>query len=79
MVVKQCPCPSSPTNGSTNCEESHLADAGRNVTYSCNSGYILSGNSNRTCQGSGNWTGTAPICVKGDWNKFEELLYSYYY
>ena len=65
ITVKPCPCPPSLTNGFTNCNESHLAGTGTRVTYSCNSGYYLSGSSYRTCQASGNWTGTAPICVKG--------------
>ena len=64
-VKTSCPCPSSPTNGFTSCNESHLAGIGTRVTYSCNSGYTLSGSSYRTCQRSGSWTGTAPTCVKG--------------
>ncbi len=32
------------------------------VTYSCDIGFILSGDTNRTCQADGNWTGNAPVC-----------------
>ena len=60
-----CPCPSSLINGSINCNGSHFAGAGGRVTYSCNSGYLISGSSYRTCQANGIWTGTDPTCVKG--------------
>ena len=33
------------------------------ATYSCNTGYNLVGNSTRTCQASGNWSGSAPTCA----------------
>ena len=32
------------------------------ATYSCNTGYELVGDSNRTCQATGNWSGSAPTC-----------------
>ena len=35
---------------------------GQIVTYTCNSGYELMGNSTRTCQSSGQWTGSQPSC-----------------
>ena len=30
--------------------------------YSCNTGYTLVGDSTRTCEAIGNWSGSAPIC-----------------
>ena len=63
-IVKSCTCPSPPTYGTISCNESHLAGTGSRVTYYCNGGYTLSGSSYRTCQNSGNWTGTDPTCVK---------------
>ena len=35
---------------------------GQTVNYRCNIGYILVGDSTRTCQASGNWSGSAPTC-----------------
>ena len=35
---------------------------GDTVTYSCNSGFKLSGDSLRTCQSNGEWSGTQPKC-----------------
>ena len=49
-----------PANGNVN----HTAGTtvGRNATYSCNTGYNLVGDSTRTCQATGNWSGNAPTC-----------------
>ena len=35
---------------------------GQTVTYSCDTGYNLVGDSTRTCQAAGNWSGSAPTC-----------------
>ena len=32
------------------------------ATYSCNTGYTLTGNMTRTCQAKGDWSGSAPTC-----------------
>ena len=36
---------------------------GQTATYTCNTGYNPVGNSTRTCQATGNWSGSAPTCV----------------
>ena len=38
------------------------------ATFSCNSGYSLSGSSTRTCQTSGNWNQATPTCNKNNFN-----------
>ena len=35
---------------------------GQTATYSGNTGYNLVGDSTRTCQAAGNWSGSAPTC-----------------
>ena len=35
---------------------------GQTATYSCNTGYNLVGDSTRTCQTVGNWSGSRPTC-----------------
>ena len=35
---------------------------GQTATYSCNTGYNLVGDSTRTCQATGQWSGSAPTC-----------------
>ena len=49
-----------PGNGSV----THSAGTtfGQTATYSCNTSYNLEGNSTRTCQATGNWSGSEPTC-----------------
>ena len=35
---------------------------GQTAIYICNTGYNLVGDSSRTCQATGNWSGRAPTC-----------------
>ena len=35
---------------------------GQTATYSCNTGYSLVGDGTRTCQATGNWSGSTPTC-----------------
>ena len=35
---------------------------GETATYSCNTGYNLVGDSTRTCQATGEWSGSEPTC-----------------
>ena len=39
---------------------------GSSITYHCDEGYVLLGTDTRTCGTDAQWTGTAPLCHKGD-------------
>ena len=68
LIVVDCGSLTDPANGSV----THTAGTtfGQTATYSCNTGYNLVGDSTRTCQATGVWSGTAPTCqgmlLKGD-------------
>ena len=50
---------SNPVNGGVS---NTVAGVGDTVTYFCNYGYELIGDTTVTCQASGNWSGSPPIC-----------------
>ena len=39
-------------------------EIGSQANYNCEPGYYLYGDSSRTCQNDGNWTGIEPRCCK---------------
>ena len=59
-----CPSLTTPANGMMNCS---LGDGGANpgeaCTFTCNTGYWLMGSDTRTCQSSGNWSGSDATCL----------------
>ena len=60
LTAVDCGTLTDPDNGSVN----HTAGTtfGKTATYSCDTGYSLVGDSTRTCQATGNWSGSAPTC-----------------
>ena len=60
-VVGYCDEPVAPANGGIN---STGIMEGDTVTYFCNKGYYLSGDSIRTCQTDGEWSGDQPNCTR---------------
>ncbi|XP_065899226.1 uncharacterized protein [Dysidea avara] len=60
------PCPSltDPNNGIINCS---LGDDGApsyedTCSFTCNTGYVLTGSDTRTCQSNGSWSGSDDVC-----------------
>ena len=60
LIVVDCGNLTDPANGSV----THTSGTtfGQTATYSCNTGYNLVGDSTRTCQAVGEWSGSVPTC-----------------
>ena len=56
-----CPTLNDPDNGSVSVSSSRYV--GERAYYSCDYGYQLLGSFSRTCQLSGDWSGTQPTCI----------------
>lgn len=54
-----CGHPGNPGNGRTNGTEFNLNDV---VNFTCNRGYILSGNARAQCRLNGQWSSPLPVC-----------------
>ena len=50
---------SDPKNGKVDFDETTVSEV---ATYSCDRGYTLEGDSRRTCQSNGRWSGDEPVC-----------------
>ena len=66
-----------PNNGRINCS---LGDDGvpsyeDTCSFTCNTGYELTGSNARTCQSNGSWSGTANVCTRGN----TATVHTYYY
>ena len=62
LIVVDCGALTNPANG----QVTHPTGTtfGQTATYSCNTGYNLVGDSARTCQATGMWSGSVPTCLR---------------
>ena len=60
LTTVDCGPLTDPANGQV--DHTYGTTVEQNATYSCNTGYNLVGDSIRTCQATGNWSGGAPTC-----------------
>lgn len=59
LAVVDCRDPGSPTNG---VKLGFATTYQSVVNYACRTGYAMRGESRRTCQANGEWTGSLPLC-----------------
>ena len=57
--IRSCPTLANPANGSV---AAATLTFGSTATYSCDTGYALSGGATRMCQSDATWSGAAPTC-----------------
>lgn len=56
-----CPALSNPANGVVSVIDLTFNSV---ATYTCNSGYVISGVQQRTCLETGEWSGQEPTCIR---------------
>ena len=58
-LTVECENPGKPVNGTHYYTSTAI---GQTVTYGCNDGLVISGNSRQTCLETGLWSGSVPVC-----------------
>ena len=66
MLVKCSPL-TDPNNGTINCllEDDGVSFYEDTCSFTCNTGYELTGSDTRTCQSDGSWSGSDDVCRRG--------------
>ena len=64
FLLLACPSLNDPSNGMISCslEGDGVPSTGDTCTYTCNTGYELTGSSTRTCQSNRSWSGSNTVC-----------------
>ena len=58
--VVDCGEPDTPSNGGVSYT---ITTEGSTIVYSCDPGFVLCGDENRTCLSTGMWSGSVPDCI----------------
>ena len=72
VLLVSCPSLDNPSNGTVSCS---LGDDGvpSTCSFTCDTGYELTGSDTRTCHSDGSWNGSIAMCRRS------ELLIMYVY
>ena len=75
--VASCPKLNNPDNGMIKCQSKEIKEYLYEDTcsFTCNTGYELTGSDIRTCQSDGSWSGSESTCEKGDLTNHIVILY----
>ena len=67
FVGIQCDILSTTSNGGMSCSSGRVGVGfeGDTCSFTCNTGYNLTGSDTRTCQSNGSWSGRSTVCKDG--------------
>ena len=67
IALVPCPSLTDPNDGVITCSlgEDRVTSYEDTCTFTCNTGYVLTGSKNRNCLSNGNWSGREVNCNRG--------------
>ena len=67
LLVVNCLSLTDPNNGIINCSlgDDNITSYEDTCSFTCDTGYELTGSDIRTCQSDGSWSGSDAICQRG--------------
>ena len=70
LFLVSCPLLSEPSNGVINCllGADGISSYEDTCSFTCNTGYELTGSESRTCQSDGSWNGSIAACIRGEYS-----------
>ena len=72
FLTVSCGSLDDPINGRVTTTGTTLSNT---ATYTCNTGYTRSGGQTRTCQASGDWSGSEPVCNREYDHQYQIQIY----
>ena len=68
ILLVPCQSLSSPSNGIINCSlgDDEALSYEDTCSFTCNTGYVLTGNDTWTCQSDGSWSGNSVMCGRSE-------------
>ena len=66
-LLVTCPSLSDPSNGMINCSlgDDEIPSYEDTCSFTCDTGYELTGSDTRSCQSDGSWSGSVAMCSRG--------------
>ena len=73
FTIVNCSSLSNPNNGTINCSLGNdgVPSYEDTCSYTCNTGYEITGSDTRTCQSNGSWNGSDDVCRRGTYVHFD--------
>ena len=67
LYIVSCPSLTDPNNGVITCSpgDDGVPSYEYTCSFTCNTGYELTGSDTRTCQSNGSWSGSDDVCKRG--------------